>query len=178
VKKILPLSFFDRPVLSVAPDLLGKFLVHVSHNGATSAYMITEVEAYDGEKDKACHASKGRTKRTETLYAPPGTWYVYLCYGMHWMLNIVTCEKDYPAALLIRACVAEDGTMFKGPGVVTRELHINKELNGKQSTRISGLWLEERGVVLKKSDILRTPRIGVAYAGAWAEKPYRYVLKI
>lgn len=170
--KILQKKFFDRSVLKVALELLGKYLVRRNSRGKTVEYMITEVEAYDSEKDLACHASKGRTERNETMYGPARYWYVYLCYGMYYMLNIVTGKKNYPSAILIREL-----SKMKGPGIITRELSIKKELNGKIASPKSGLWIEDRGIRISKKDIVQTQRIGVEYAGKWAKKPYRFVLK-
>lgn len=165
---MLPASFFNRDVQKVAESLLGAYLVR-RVNGRTIKHIITEVEAYDGINDKACHASKGRTARTEIMFGPAGYWYVYLCYGMYDMLNIVTGPYDYPAAVLIRG--VED---MNGPGRLTKALSITRALNGKKAEKKSGLWIE-RGVTVSKKDVIRTPRIGVAYAGAWARKPYRFV---
>jgi DNA-3-methyladenine glycosylase len=169
--------FFEDKTLKVAPCLLGKYLVRKKGKQIIRK-KITEVEAYVGEHDLACHASKGRTSRTEVMYGPAGTIYVYLIYGMYWMLNIVTEEKDYPSAILIRST-----ENFKGPGVLTRELKINKTLNGKTLGFKSGLWIEDGypSTVSKsqpKQKIMRSPRVGVSYAGKnWADKPYRFNLK-
>ena len=114
-------DFFHRPCLEVAHDLVGKLLIH---NG--EMLRISETEGYCGEADTACHAHKGRTKRTEVMYGDAGTIYIYLCYGMHWLLNIVTGEKDQPEAVLIRACVEAPG-----PGRLTKRLGITGTLNGK-----------------------------------------------
>src|SRR3989344_2125541 len=110
MNKILPLKFFDNSTLEVAQSLLGKFLVSKSE-GKNIFGMITEVEAYIGESDLACHAAKGRTKRTEILYQNPGTLYVYMIYGMYYCLNIVTEKKDFPSAILLRA-VKIDGVDY------------------------------------------------------------------
>jgi len=168
--RVLSLSFFNRPTLAVAESLLGKYLVR-RIGRKTVAAMITEVEAYDGPKDKACHAHRGKTPRNAVMFGPAGHWYVYFVYGMHWMLNIVTGHKDYPAALLIRG-VGE----WNGPAKLTKALKINGSLNGKMTGRKSGLWIEDRGVEVPEKSIRRTPRIGVAYAKEWARKPYRFVL--
>jgi len=134
--------------------------------------MITEVEAYDGPEDLACHASKGRTHRTEPLFGPPAHWYVYLCYGIHEMLNLVTGPEDYPAAILIRGL--ED---VSGPGRLTKRLGIDRRFNAKPSDSGTGMWLEDRGARFESSKIRSTPRIGVDYAGEdWALRPYRFVL--
>jgi DNA-3-methyladenine glycosylase len=101
MQKVLNKTFFERPTLEVAESLLGKFLIK-RYRGVEKAYMITEVEAYDGFEDKASHAHKGKTERSEVMFGEAGYWYVYLVYGMHNMLNIVTGKYDYPAAVLIR----------------------------------------------------------------------------
>ena len=98
---MLDQSFFQRPVLDVAPDLLGQSLCLQTQQGI-ERYYITEVEAYDGPEDKACHGSKGLTERTKVMFGPAGHWYVYLIYGMYWMLNITTGDEGYPAAVLLR----------------------------------------------------------------------------
>lgn len=169
--KKLSKKFFEDKTLKVAPKLLGKLLVR-KIGSEIIREKITEVEAYVGPHDLACHSSKGRTKRTEVMHEKAGTIYVYLIYGMYWMLNIVTEDKDFPAAILIR------GTKnFKGPGRLTCELKIDKTLNGKILGKESGLWIED-GEEVMSTNILKTPRIGVSYAGeVWANKPYRFVLK-
>jgi len=166
----LPQSFFQRPVLEVAPDLLGKYLVR-THDGAEKAYLITDVEAYDGETDLACHASKGRTPRTEVMYGEAGYWYVYLIYGLHNIVNIVTGDTDYPAAVMVRGVGAIDG-----PGRVTKALGINRDLNTLPAKKETGLWIEDRGYMLTKDAVVTSPRIGVDYAGEWAQKPWRFQL--
>lgn len=168
---ILSDDFFNRDALIVAKELLGKYLVR-KVDGKETALMITEVEAYDGFEDKASHAHKGRTKRNEVMFGPPGYFYVYLVYGMHWMLNVTTGEKDYPAAVLIRGVEG-----FDGPAKLTKFLKINKKLNGKKAEKKAGLWFEDRGVKIKEKDIKKTPRIGVSYAGpVWSKKHYRFLL--
>jgi len=182
MRKILKQDFFNRSAVSVSRDLLGKFLVR-KIDRKKLAFMIVETEAYDGPHDKASHAHKGRTARTEVMFGPPGYFYVYLCYGMYWMLNVVTGPKDYPAAVLIRGLYTEHpmSSILNGPGKLTKFLYINKNLNGFPSIPHSGLWIEDRGVRVSKNKtpwrIRRTPRIGVAYAGKWAKKQYRFVLK-
>jgi DNA-3-methyladenine glycosylase len=171
MKKILTKKFFERPVLVVAEDILGKYLVR-NIGGKDVAFMITEVEAYDGYKDKACHASRGRTERTETMFGSAGVFYIYLVYGMYEMLNIVTGPKDYPAAVLIRGVEG-----VNGPGRLTKRLKIKRKLNGEKAIRKSGLWIEDRGEEIPKKRIKKTPRIGVNYAGpVWSRKHYRFVL--
>jgi len=173
--QVLSTSFFNRPALTVARELLGKYLVR-RIGRMTFCGMITEVEAYDGPDDKACHAHRGKTNRNAVMFGPAGHWYMYFVYGMHWMLNIVTGPKDYPAAVLIRGVVLQDGTEINGPAKLTKALRIDGSLNGKTTARKNGLWIKERGVRVPEKLIRRTPRIGVAYAKEWARKPYRFVL--
>ncbi len=169
-RKILPQEFFERDTLVVARELLGKYLVRRIRN-KENAMMITEVEAYDGFEDKASHAHKGETTRNKPMFGEAGVWYVYLVYGMHEMLNIVTGGKGYPAAILIRGALGA-----VGPGRLTRLLQITRAQNNKRAVFDSGLWIEDRGVVVFDSQIKKTPRIGVDYAGVWAKKKYRFVL--
>ena len=132
--------------------------------------MITEVEAYNGENDLACHASKGRTTRTEVMYQVGGIWYVYLCYGVHEMLNLVTGPADHPAAVLIRGVRG-----ISGPGRLTKTLQIDRRLNGLPARPQTGLHLEDSGLEIPRRRIVATPRIGVDYAGpVWSAKPWRF----
>ena len=144
-------DFFHRPCLEVAHDLVGKLLIH---NG--EMLRISETEAYCGAADTACHAHKGRTKRTEVMYGDAGTIYIYLCYGMHWLLNIVTGEKEQPEAVLIRACVEAPG-----PGRLTKKLGITGTLNGKSVVDSEELWLADDGFVCNVST---DKRVGIGYA--------------
>lgn len=162
-------DFFARRVHDVARELLGNYLVREAA-AEPMRFLITEVEAYDGERDLACHASKGRTPRTDVLYRAPGTLYVYLCYGVHHMLNVVTDREEYPAAVLIRSVEGHSG-----PGRLTRALDITRDQNGLVADEASGLWFEDSGVIVRPRDIEKTPRIGVDYAGEWAKKKWRYV---
>lgn len=163
-------SFFNRPVLDVCEGLIGQYMVKDDQK-----LLITEIEAYDGPKDLACHASKGRTKRTEVLFGPPGRFYVYLCYGIHWLLNVVTGPENYPAAILIRG-VGD----ISGPGRLTKQLGINANYNTKPATPKTGLYFAPAAASLpthQQHKILKTPRIGIDYAGPiWSQKPYRFVL--
>ena len=147
-------EFYHRSCLAVAQDLVGKVLVHNSPNGQLRL-RIAETEAYCGEEDTACHAHKGRTKRTEVLYAQAGTIYVYLCYGMHWLLNVVTGEENHPEAVLIRACVDA-----MGPGKLTKAMGITGELN-RLSITDSQLWIEDDGYTC---EIVTDKRVGIGYA--------------
>jgi DNA-3-methyladenine glycosylase len=163
---VSPLLWQRRATLAHARNLLGKFLV----SGGGEGRMITEVEAYDGERDLACHARVGRTGRTQVMYCEGGVWYVYLCYGVHEMLNLVVGPRDWPAAVLIRG--VEGCT---GPGRVTRALGIDRRFNGTAAHQAGGLWIEDRGVRVPRTLIHATPRIGVDYAGPeWAMKPWRF----
>lgn len=163
------LSGRDTPALARA--LLGLHLVRQTPEGER-ALRITEVEAYDGEEDKACHARNGKTPRNAVMYGPAGHWYVYLCYGIHDLLNLVTGPKDYPAAILIRGLEG-----IPGPGRLTKALSISRDLNGKACTPESGLWLEQRQPPPHTSQITASPRIGVDYAGPhWASIPWRFTL--
>ncbi|MAG12803.1 3-methyladenine DNA glycosylase [bacterium] len=182
MRKILEQSFFEKSAPDVAQSLIGKYLVRKIGDREIAA-IITETEAYDGPHDKASHASKGRTVRTEIMFGPAGHLYVYLCYGMHHMLNIATDSVGYPAAVLIRG-IALQGSALKhiksldGPGKLTKYLQINKTLNALHVSPQTGLWFEDRGIEISKRKIMRTPRIGVAYAGVlWSKKKYRFVLK-
>lgn len=166
-------EFFSTDSVALARGLIGKFLVRRMPDGTELARMIVETEAYDGEHDLACHARAGRTARTEVLYRAGGIWYVYLCYGIHEMLNLVTGPEGAPAAVLIRGVEG-----ISGPGRVTKQLAIDRKLNRAAADPASGLWLEDRGVELSRRAVQATPRIGVDYAGEiWAKKPWRFVVK-
>ena len=170
---ILPPNFFNRPADKVARDLLGKKLVRVFGDGNIKEFIITETESYLGEKDKACHAHKGKTKRTEVMYGPPGFWYVYLVYGMHHMLNIVCQDVGEPHAVLIRSVKG-----IEGPGRLTKKLKINMSFNKKESSFESGLFIADNPKFeITKSQIEITPRIGIGYAQECKDKPLRFVLK-
>lgn len=170
MKKVLPTSFFNRPAPVVAEDLLGKYVVR-RFDGCEKALVIVETEAYEGIEDLASHASKGRTARTEVMFGPPGVFYIYLIYGMHYMLNVVTNRRDEPSAVLIRS-VGE----ISGPGRLTKILSITKEFNALAATQESELWFEDRGDIVQKTNIVKSPRIGVDYAGdIWSKKLFRFV---
>lgn len=164
-------GFFTRDVLEVAPELLGKYLVRKFDDGSIEKFLITEVEAYQGEEDLACHASKGRTQRTEIMYHEGGKIYVYLIYGMYWMLNVVTSVKDIPQAVLIRGLKG-----FDGPGKLTKKLFIDKSFYGEDLFSSQRLWIESD----LNSDEIKfktTARIGIDYAGEiYKNKPWRFIL--
>lgn len=144
-------EFYHRPCLTVARDLVGKVLVF-----GENRLRITETEAYCGEEDTACHAHKGRTKRTEVLYGDAGTIYVYLCYGIHWLLNIVTGEKEQPQAVLIRACQEAPG-----PRRLTKALGITGQLNGQSILQTENFWIGDDGL---RCEVLTDKRVGIGYA--------------
>lgn len=175
-------SFFNRPTLKVAQDLLGKYLVR-EQKGQPIRARIVDVEAYIGQDDLACHASKGRTKRTEVMFGPAGVTYVYLIYGMYDLLNIVTEQREFPAAILIRGIEVtgirdnDSPTRIDGPGKLTRFLNIDRSLNGWDTTQGHTLWIEDHQEKIARNHILALPRIGISYAGEWAHKPWRLCLQ-
>lgn len=165
----LEFDFYNRDVLEVAPELVGKTLVRSFNDSSSKCFTITEVEAYRGVEDLACHASKGRTPRTDVMYRQGGLVYVYLIYGMYWMLNIVTGEPGNPQAVLIRGL--ED---CYGPGRLTKKLMIGKDFYGEDLITSPRLWVEENH---HNYNIITAPRIGVDYAGeAWSSKPWRFFI--
>lgn len=162
-------AFFKRHTLRVARDLVGMWLVR--HRGRTvRAYRIVETEAYHGPRDRASHASRGMTPRTQVMFGPPGHTYVYLVYGMHHCLNFSTMPAGFPAAVLIRAVVHPQGN---GPGRVCRLLGITRRQNALAPDN-GQLWIEDRGT--RPGHVVASPRIGVAYAGAWSRKRWRFTL--
>lgn len=170
MRQIVQPAFFERDSHTVARDLLGMYLVRSTNEGLVRV-QILDVEVYDGFEDKASHARAGLTARTSVMYGSAGFWYVYLCYGIHSLLNIVTREEGYPAAILIRGV---EGA--QGPGVLTRMLQIDRSFNGLLASEKSGLWIE--GTPRAKKRIRAVPRVGVSYAGEeWAERPWRYILE-
>ncbi len=164
-------AYSGKNTVSLARSLLGKVLVRAAAaGGGETRHILTELEAYHSEQDLACHASKGRTPRTDVLYRAPGIWYVYLCYGIHEMLNLVVGPEGFPAAILVRGL--HD---VIGPGRVTKTLRINRSLNGQPALPATGLWIEDDGIRVPRSWVQSTPRVGVDYAGEiWAAKPWRF----
>lgn len=150
------MSFYHRDCLDVAPALVGKLVVRTLDSGESISLRITETEAYRGEEDTACHASKGRTPRTEMLYREAGTIYVYLCYGIHMMLNIITGESEQPQGVLIRAC-----EVFDGPGKLTKKLQIDKSFNGENILNNPRIAVYDDGF---RCGIVRKKRVGIDYA--------------
>jgi DNA-3-methyladenine glycosylase len=165
-------EFFARPALVVARALIGKCLVRELDGGERVVWPITETEAYIGAHDLACHGRFGETARTAVMFGPAGQWYVYFIYGMYWMLNVVTNTPGVPAAVLIRAAGPANG-----PGKLTKRLGITRAENGLVVDPASKLWLTDAGLRVPRKELVRTPRIGVDYAGEWREKLYRFVWK-
>lgn len=174
--KIIKRSFYRRDTLKVAQDLLGCFLVRKIGKKIIKA-AITDVEAYIGEEDLACHASRGRTPRTEIMYGQAGHAYVYMIYGMYFCLNIVTGKKDFPAAILIRGIKIKDLDYKKtsGPGKLTGFLKIGKKLNGWDLTKGEKLWIE-KGIKVDKKDIKKAKRVGIDYAKHCRHYLWRFYL--
>lgn len=170
MRRVLKPNFFRRPTLRVARELIGKYLVR-RIGSREVAQMITEVEAYTGFRDKASHASRGPTPRNRVMFESGGVWYIYFTYGMHWILNVVTGHKRYPAAVLIRGV-----ERISGPARVTKFFRVGRRCNGKAVGRASSLWIEDRGVVVRPAEVQRSPRVGVDYAGEWKSKPWRFFL--
>lgn len=160
-------SFFQRDALEVAPELLGKYLVRRYDNGNIHRFRITDVEVYKGEEDKACHASKGRTKRTEIMYDAGGKVYVYLIYGLYWLLNIITGKENEPQGIMIRGVEEIDG-----PGRIGKYLALNSSFYGELITG-DRLWIEDSD---EKPKYKTAPRVGIDYAGEWKDLPWRFMI--
>lgn len=192
-------QFYTAPTLSVAPDLLGKFLVvktkkSVRNNSSKLAGMIVETEAYIGQDDLACHAAHGMTKRNEVMFGEAGYAYVYMIYGMYYCLNVVTERAGFPAAVLIRALEPKEGlekmaknrgfskkdaeilNLTNGPGKLCQALGIDRKLNGADLLG-NKIWIEDRKIKIRKNEIVRTQRIGVEYAGHCKNYPWRFYIK-
>lgn len=167
---LLKKDYFLRPATELAPDLIGKILCRRTDEGIIRA-RITETECYFGEDDTACHAHKGKTERTKVMYEEGGITYVYLCYGMHAMLNIVTGSENHPEAVLIRGL-----DVAKGPGRTTKFMQITTSDNALPLCEESGIWIEDDGS--KAPKIMRTPRIGIDYASKRdRDRKWRFVAK-
>jgi DNA-3-methyladenine glycosylase len=174
--RALPREFYVRDTVTVAKDLLGHWLVHGAGEQARVA-KIVEVEAYLGAHDLAAHSSKGITKRTRIMYGPPGHAYVYLIYGMHHCMNVVTEPEGCGAAVLIRALepVRHVAGKTSGPGLLCKAMSIDMSLNGHDLC--SGDFYISAAPGHKQPSIVQRPRIGVAYAGEWADKPLRFYIE-
>ena len=183
----LPHSFYDRPTLTVAREILGARLVRIL-NGVKLVGIIVEAEAYIGEKDLACHAKAGLTARTAPMYGPAGHAYVYFTYGHHWMLNAVTEREGFPAAVLIRAIQPVEGVevMAKrrqgrdtfGPGKLTQALGIGRGENNADLTGTNSPLRIEAGVFVPNKNVTKSPRVGLNNTPEpWLSKPWRFLVK-
>lgn len=156
-------TFYTQDVLVVAPALIGKVLIRKLDDGTILRYRITETEAYRGEEDTACHARFGRTDRTSILYEKGGHTYVYLCYGLHYLFNVVTGNKEIPQAVLIRGIEG-----FNGPARLTKAMNIDMSLNKEDLTTSPSLWIEDDGY---KGEYITDKRVGIDYA----TEPYKSI---
>jgi DNA-3-methyladenine glycosylase len=189
--EILHQDFYRRPdVVQISRDLLGKVLC-TFFDGTLTAGMITETEAYCGRNDKACHANDGtRTARTEVMYGEPGRSYIYLCYGIHHLFNVVTNEEELADAVLIRGIEPLDGmeimkqrrgmgsvkNLCNGPGRLTQALGIRTSMSGG-TLMAPPVWIENRNVSVSEREVRATPRIGVDYAGDHSLREWRFLLE-
>ena len=181
---ILPPEFYNRSTLVTARELLGMHIVRILE-GVRLSGIITETEAYIGEQDQGCHAKSGYTPRTAVMYGPPGHAYVYFTYGMHWMLNVVTEEEGFPAAVLLRGIQPKDGLEIisanrqgrdtDGPAKLTQALAINREFNNCDlCSAASGLWIEKADPVQDEC-VTIGPRVGLyTVPEPWKSKPWRF----
>lgn len=186
---MIPLSFYQKEdVIQIGKELLGKKLVTVDSKNQLTSGIIVETESYKGAEDRACHAYQNRrTPRTEPMFHNGGISYVYLCYGIHYLFNVVTHKIDTPHAVLIRAIEPVDGidwmlqrrnkkrvdrSLTAGPGALTQALGIDLSFN-KKSLLSSEIWIEE-GTFIREENIIATPRVGVSYAKEDALLPYRF----
>ena len=161
-------EFYSQNAIILAPKILGKLLCR-NLDGKITKLRITETESYFGEKDTACHAHKGKTERTKIMYENGGLAYIYLCYGIHYLFNIVTGVKKFPEAVLIRGVEG-----FNGPGKLTKALKIDKNLNGENLVNSNQIWIEDDGY---KCDFKTEKRIGINYAcEKYKNKLWRFVL--
>ena len=186
----LPRSFFQRSAVDVAPSLLGKML-YIEENGVQIAGIISECEAYQGESDLACHARAGKTERTMPMYGEAGHAYVYFTYGMHWMLNVVTDQKEEPAAVLIRAIIPTLGKKHiakrrapqpekvwtNGPAKVCKALNIDIHYNNQDFCDPSSPLRICAGITIPSQEIMQSPRIGINNTPEpWFSMPWRFYL--
>ncbi len=168
--KRLGRNFYTQDALDIAGEILGKPLI-VRQGDDQYRHAITEIEIYRGTEDKGCHVSRGRTKRNEIMFDQGGLLYVYLIYGMHWMLNIVTGNTEEPQALLIRGL-----EHLNGPGRLTKALGIDRSFHGEDLVTSPRIWIED--ISVNNREIIRKPRVGIDYAGDyWKNMPWRYVLQ-
>lgn len=176
----LPREFYARSAVEVAPALLGALIVHEIGPNVRRVGRIVEVEAYQGSEDRACHAARGRTARTEVMFGPPGHAYVFLIYGMYSCFNVVTDCEGRPSAVLVRAIEPIEGIVrgSSGPGRVCLALGIDRRHYGVDLTRPrhegSSLWIEPGEASRTPVRIAKAPRVNVEYAGSWARKRWRF----
>lgn len=172
----LPRAFYDRDTVIVARELLGKYLVHRS-GGVERVGRIVEVEAYLGPHDRAAHSARGLTSRTRVMFGPPGHAYVYLIYGMHHCMNVVTERSGHASAVLLRALepVRNIDVRTQGPGLLCKAMEIDRELNGHDL--LSDTLYIASGPESQRLTIVKRPRIGVDYAGHWARRLLRFYIK-
>lgn len=165
----LDIDFFSRDCLQVAPGLVGKIIAH-KIDGEILRLRVTETEAYRGCEDSACHAYRGKTERNKLLWEKPGTVYVYLCYGIHWLLNAITGSEGQPQGVLIRACEG-----YGGPGKLTKRLQIDKTLNGDSFVTSERIWFEDDGL---HPEICTAKRVGIGYATQEdQDRLWRFIMK-
>jgi DNA-3-methyladenine glycosylase len=171
----LPRTFYDRDTVQVARDLLGKYLIHVSGD-VERVGKIVEVEAYLGPHDRAAHSSKGLTERTKVMFGPPGHAYVYMIYGMHHCVNVVTEQEGHASAVLLRAIepVRNIAGRTAGPGLLCKAMHIDKRCNAHDL--LSDDFYVAAGPMVEALKIVKSPRIGVDYAGHWAKRLLRFYI--
>lgn len=161
-------SFYLRDAVIVAPDLIGKLLCRRT-DGVTLKLRITETECYMGEKDLACHASRGKTPRNSVLYEEGGILYVYIVYGMHNLVNVITGKENDPQGVLIRCCEG-----YNGPAKLSKYLHIDRSLNRENILTSEAAWIEDDGC---RPEIVTAPRVGIDYAGDyWKNIPWRFIM--
>ena len=172
----LPRAFYDRDTISVARDLLGKYLVHISR-GVERVGRIVEVEAYLGPHDLAAHSARGLTERTQVMFGPPGHAYVYMIYGMYFCMNVVTERAGHASAVLLRAVepVTNIEERTQGPGLLCSALRIDRRLNGHDLT--GNNFYIATPTKSEPVTIVKRPRVGVDYAGHWAKRHLRFYIK-
>lgn len=175
-RRTLPLAFYDRDTVAVARDLLGKHLINVS-GGVEYVGRIVEVEAYLGPHDLASHSSRGLTARTRIMFGPPGRAYVYLVYGMHCCMNVVTERDGHASAVLIRAVepIRNIDGSTRGPGLLCKAMRIDRRLNGHDLTGEDFFIVDPIEAGTPK--IVERPRVGVDYAGRWARRLLRFYIR-
>lgn len=175
--KRLKRGFFDRPADIVARELLGRYLVH-ERQESVHIGRIVETEAYLGPHDLASHSCRKKTPRTAVMFGPPGFAYVYLIYGIHHLINVVTGPGENPSAVLLRALepVRNIYDKTRGPGLVCRAMHIDRQMNGSDVT-VGSLYFAADSTGPEGFEITEKPRIGVDYAGTWAKKPLRFYIR-